>query len=303
MQTYLKQKTRIFPPMAVILLIVCLAAATACDYSSVPKESEKLSATGQTKPSNGTDKDSEAKKPKVEKTVTDKKADDLIEVYDGQRETTDIQEKKFASEVQNFVAEEVKKHEKEITEKAKNQCDDKPEPFVVDIAEGSFTKPASSQTIYLYELCRSGRAFGIGGFIIAENGKSVSHYIYGENGLEMGLFSLPDINKNGISEIVFIGGGTGQGYTRSAIDIFEINNGNPDYFGQAETFSSNDGAVEKDADILTTARKIFVQPLTVPIFYREVYEQRGNSQNWKKTKKSEKFDLNKSEPFKIIKLY
>ena len=106
-----------------------------------------------------------------------------------------------------IVEKEVRKNESVIKEKSNLECDE--DTFaVVGAASGSFTKAKSSQTAYLYELCRGARSFGIGGIVIVENGRVVSHNTYGDNGLDIGIASLPDINQNGLSEIVLVGAGT-----------------------------------------------------------------------------------------------
>jgi hypothetical protein len=59
---------------------------------------------------------------------------------------------------------------------------DPPEISIVATAEGAFTKPNAKQKAFLYEKCRPGRVFGLGGLIIVEGNTIVAHQIYGENG-------------------------------------------------------------------------------------------------------------------------
>ena len=172
---------------------------------------------------------------------------------------------------------------------------------VLGTATGSFTKTKTSQKAYLYERCRSGRSFGIGGIVIAEGNKVLSHYIFGENGLYSGISSADDINRNGLSEIVLNSTGTGQGYTDSAIHLIEIKSGAISFLGSASTFASNSGAVEDESKALTSAYKITVQPGTVPVYFFDTFEKKGAAKDWTATKTNEKFFL-ESEPAKFLKI-
>lgn len=225
----------------------------------------------------------------------------LIEVYDGRN----VEEGKDVSDAEKqFAEKEFKAKESEIMQKTKLECDeDAAEGIdIVDIAEGAFTKPDSSQKAYLYERCRAGRSFGIGGVMIVENQKVEAHYIFGENGLYSAIVSEPDFNKNGLSELALIGGGTGQGYTASAIELFEFNGGKLDFLGRAETYTDNSGAVENEKDIKTIAYKIFVSPAKNPEFSRETYQKNVKTEKWDLMKKDEKFSLDKKDAPKVAKI-
>ena len=225
-----------------------------------------------------------------------------IEVYDGR--VAEEKEPQPTAAEEKLLGGEFARDEASILQKVKTSCDDDaPENIsIVGNAEGSFTKPDAAQKAFLYERCRSGRSFGIGGIMIVEDEKVVAHYVYGENGLYLSISSLPDINQNGLSEIIFEGGGTGQGYTVGAIDIFEFKAGNLAFLGDAETYSDNGGAVENEQKALATAYKISVEPSANPIFWRETYEKKGTAENWSLDKRAEKFTLNKADAPTFIKI-
>ncbi|HRH46629.1 MAG TPA: hypothetical protein PKY82_33605, partial [Pyrinomonadaceae bacterium] len=154
----------------------------------------------------------------------------------------------------------------------------------------------SNQKAYLYTLCSSGSShFGVGGIVIFENQKTVSHYVYGENGLDQGMIALSDINKDGMDELVLLDFQVHQGYGDGAISIVSFPNRKFNFIGTTTTFSDNGGAVEDEKNTKADAFDIFVQPGTTPVFYRDIYEKKGKSKNWSLVKSREKFTLDKLE--------
>lgn len=283
-------------PILTLLFFISSITFTSCFAKSgvednAPAKQEQSDASSETKI---IEKPAEVKEIK-------KESQKLTEIFDGR---TERKEKTASDAETKMVSAEYKSNEATIVEKSKFECDEGTEEGVsiVGVAEGSFTKAKSSQKAYLYERCRAGRSFGIGGLIIYEGETVVSHYIYGENGLESGIFSTTDINKNGLTEIVLVAFGTGQGYSEGSIVLFEMNNGNLDYLGRTETYSDNSGAVSDEAKIETTAYKISVEPSANPIFYRETYSKKGNAKDWSLTKKSEKVSLDKKDAPAFIKI-
>lgn len=223
----------------------------------------------------------------------------MVTVFDGRTESEPNGDKATAAETAMIRA-EVKKHDADIKTKTKMQCDSDEEAEIISTATGTFTRAGAQQKIYLYELCRSGRSFGIGGLIITEGDKAVAHYSYGENGLDLDSTALSDINKNGVSEILLHGGGTGQGYTEMSISLHEIKDGNFDYIGSASVYSDNSGAEEDDAKVKTTAASISVEPGTTPVFYRENFQKKDGK--WNAVGKQEKFTLEKGTPSKWVRI-
>lgn len=227
--------------------------------------------------------------------------EEFITVVDGREDRV---EKQGTEAETQFVSKEFKNNEATILKQSSFECDEGTEEGVsiVGTAEGSFTKTDSKQKVFLYERCRAGRSFGIGGILITEDGKTVSHYSYGENGLDMGIFSLPDVNKNGLSEIVVVAGGSGQGYLNLAIYLWEMKDGKMNYLGNTAIYDDNSGAMEDKSKVETNAYKISVQPDTNPVFYREHYQQKGGEKKWSLVKKSTKFSLDKGDTGKYVKI-
>lgn len=209
-------------------------------------------------------------------------------IFDGRSEPKTTSE--ITKQEERFIEKEVRNKESVIKGKSKLDCDE--DTFSINSAvSGSFTRSKSSQKAFLYELCRSGRSFGIGGIIVVENGSVAAHYTYGHNGLSSEIASAPDINQNGLSEILLIGGGTGQGYTEGVVEIIEIASNGVKSFGIADTYSDNYGT--DNPKTLATAYKVSAQPGKTPVYFRDTYNQKGSEEKWTPVKKSQKFSLRK----------
>lgn len=225
-----------------------------------------------------------------------KKTDDLVEIFDGRKE---LDYRDYSKEETQIVQTEFDYKKAEIKEKFGDKYCSEPEDEKVGlngVVEGSFTKPNAKQKAFLYTLCSSGSShFGVGGILIFENGKAVSHYVYGENGLDQGMIALSDINKDGMDELVLLDFQVHQGYGGGAISIVSFPNGEFNFIGTATTFSDDSGAKENEKDTKAEAYDIFVQPSANPIIYRDSYEKKGTAKNWSQVKKGEKFTLNKLE--------
>lgn len=159
---------------------------------------------------------------------------------------------------------------------------------------GAFTRKDAAQKVFLYEFCQTGNGFANDGIVITENGKIVAHFIY-EGAWTAGLIGLPDINGNGIDELMIENyGGMHQGITGTGIDIIEISGGGKSVKEIGATQSSYD---DSDADENGKSKnaysyKISVKTGATPIFYREKFVQKGKT--WRKigaTAKAEMFKL------------
>lgn len=273
-----------------LLLTTFISVVTACG-SSTENASQGGSSNAEPNKNVAAEKKTETNKISAN---AETKANETVVIFDG-RKSEDKSDKEASSSEKDFVWKEFKKSESLIKEKLGDQYCNDPVTEQVEIygvAEGAFTKPNSTQKAYLYYSCELGRGFGLGGIVIAEDNKLVAHYA-GQVSWSEVIHSLSDINKNGLNEILLSGGGSGQGYTTTTINILEFKQNNLDNWGQTETYSDNLGAVEKDSDGLATAFKILVQPSTTPTFSRDVFEKKGNAKDWKSTKTDEKFNLDK----------
>lgn len=161
-------------------------------------------------------------------------------------------------------------------------CESDFQPAGLDAAPGSFTRPKAEQKAILYKYCAFGHDMALDGIAVIENGRLVAHVIF-EGGENRAIGALPDINGNGLSEIVIAGGATNQGITMGWISLIELAGSNVTRFGQAETSSDDCGVNEKNCKV--TANRISVIGGKTPAFYREVFVNTGSGSgmsSWKK---------------------
>lgn len=161
-------------------------------------------------------------------------------------------------------------------------CDAGLNPGAVDITGGSFTRANADQKAILYTFCSTGHNMALNGIAVIENDKVVSHVIY-EGGWDSAIGALPDINGNGLSEILVASGGTNQGETWRSVAIIELSENTVTKFGRTGVFSDNCGANEKKCKV--EAQRLSVMPGKTPVFYRETFAggEGGGKDGWKKS--------------------
>jgi len=152
----------------------------------------------------------------------------------------------------------------------------------VDIAAGAFTKPRADQKALLYRYCTIGHEMVLNGIAILEGGRVVAHVIF-EGGESHAIGALPDINGNGLAEILLASGGTNQGITWGTMAIIELGGAEITEFGQTDTFSDDQGANDKNGKV--KANRISVKFGTKPEFFRDSFIATGAGQGagaWRK---------------------
>lgn len=269
---------------------ISLSLLTSCSSANQPQNAENNNAKPtQTVAVNSVEKPTE--KAEVQK------QNEPVKIFDGRK---DLGSREYSKEETSRVQAEFDRKKSEIKNKFGDKYCYEPEEEKIGlngIAEGAFTKPNAKQKAFLYTLCSSGSShFGVGGIIVFENDKAVSHYVYGENGLDQGMIVLPDINKDGRDELVLLDFQVHQGYGGGTISLVEFPDGNFNFIGSASIYSDDSGAAEDEKDTKANAYDIFAQPAANPVFYRDSYEKKGNAKNWSLVKKGEKFLLTKLEP-------
>jgi hypothetical protein len=160
---------------------------------------------------------------------------------------------------------------------------------VIDVATGSFTKAKTEQRAVLYRFCVTGHNFANNGIAIIEGGSMVAHIVY-EGGEDYSIGALPDINGNGLSEIILGDGSTNQGYTTMVAILIEASPAGVKKWGIADVYEDNCGTMERCE---MTAYKISVKPGPAPIFYREAYKKRN--ERWTRAGKATRYALRKLE--------
>ena len=160
-------------------------------------------------------------------------------------------------------------------------------------AWGAFTRKYATQKAFLYEFCQTGNGFANDGIVITENGKVVAHFIY-EGAWTAGMLGLPDINDNGIDELLVKNyGGMHQGIISTGIDIIEIPGGKlVKEIGATQSSYDDSGADESGKSKNAYSFKVSVKIGAMPVFYREKFVQKGKM--WRKIGK-----ISKAEMFKL----
>ena len=274
---------------AIILGINSMTACVASEKSAEnkpPVASEQHQTTAENKTS-GENKRAENKSAETAQAKT-------IEVFDGRN--GNVKNGKLSEVDLALVEADVRKKAQEDFLKKQIIGSDfnwKEEFKILDVAEGSFTAPNSDgQRAVLYRFSYTN------GVVILSDGDIVAHYSGGpgDYAFYTAIKSLPDVNQNGLSEIILF---------RNVEDnediipyLFEANGDKIKFLGEGKYFGS-DYAAGDDTDSTKakqTAFVVTVQPSKTPVFFQETYERTGSKSSWKLTKKAEKFSWkNKSD--------
>ena len=174
---------------------------------------------------------------------------------------------------------------------------------IIDGARGSFTRKGAVQRAIAYEFCQTGNGWANNGLVIIEDGKIVAHFAE-EGGWNIGLWSLPDINKNGFDELVLeTSGGMHQGKIGGSVTLLEVSPTAVREIGYTLAFS-NDCDDETSENECDRSFKITAAPGARPVFYRQRLVNFGDDEKprWRKRGKLQKITLNKTEiKFRLLK--
>jgi len=156
---------------------------------------------------------------------------------------------------------------------------------ITGTAAGAFTAKNTGQKAFLYEFCQIGNGFAVDGIVITEAGRVVSHFLF-EGAWTGGLNRLPDINGNGVDELLITNyGGMHQGISATGIDVIEFTENSFKEIGATQIDYSDDNGN-------AYSYKISVKPGAQPVFYREKFVKKGKT--WRKigsVAKAEMFKL------------
>lgn len=161
-------------------------------------------------------------------------------------------------------------------------CGEDSESVFLDIAKGSFTRPGANQKAILYRYCDTGHNFALNGIVVIEDSLIIFHIAY-SGGWDSSIGALPDINGNGLSEIVVSSGGSNMGKTWKVITVIELSKGSIKKFGQTQVYWDNCGEKENGT---AEAYKLFVRKGQTPSFYRETFINKKVCEeigSWKKS--------------------
>jgi len=283
----MKQMMNKFSILTIVLIIGIgiMAACTASENAT----NDKASAGGAEQTKSTADNKTTDDKFAKNKPSENEKAKP-VEIADG-REVNNRSEVTQTAE-KSFVEKEVRPKEAVIKKLAEMEdYEYASDAFSVSsVVEGSFTKPNSKQKAYLYTLSISDEMKyppQIDGIIIAEDGKVISHYVkQGVRGSYDSLKTLPDINQNGLDELVLNPSNSiNFDKFQKSVEIYEAADGLIN-LGSFLTFTYDNSSDVSNAGV-AIAYKISVEGGKKPIFYRETYEQKSDKDKWQLKKKPE----------------
>lgn len=301
MKTFTKQVMNRFSVLS-LALIVSISAMMACTSSEKAVNNSSSSGTAQSGLA-ANDKSTTENKSVENKSVETEQAE-KVKVYDGRNNLTNS---KKASDAETKLLESEVSANKEAIKKIGSEgysydgepCRDESIGVGKDFVEGSFTKPNSKQKAFAYSLCRGDGPTGptpyfIGGILIVENGKLVANYVYsGES--DYGIGSLPDINQNGLSEIILTSSFSNMGVSNNTIAIMETKADGLTALGSTIVYSEDVPekmlADKTDEKLYSAAYDISVQTGKTPVFYRETYIQKTENGKSELKEKAKTFSL------------
>lgn len=144
----------------------------------------------------------------------------------------------------------------------------------IGVTNGSFTKNNSAQRAVLYRFCSKGHDIANNGIVIIEKGKIVAHIIY-HGGNDYSIQTLPDINGDGLSDIVIGDGSTHMGHAEAIAIPISVSSAGIKNHGIADVYKDDCGIDPENCK--TLAYKITVKPGVTPLFYRETYRKKNDS--------------------------
>ena len=192
--------------------------------------------------------------------------------------------------VKQRIAPAARKHWQEVGRAA--LCIPPQELRAIDVASGAFTRPQAEQQAILYSYCEVGHNADLDGIAIVEGGRVVAHLVF-EGAANTAIGALPDLNGNGLAEIVIASGGTNMGTTWGALSIIEITGAEVTAFGHTGIFSDDCG--ERQRDCRVEAARILARPDAKPAFFRETYRRGGDAGAWKKIAAATSLTLEEDE--------
>jgi hypothetical protein len=144
---------------------------------------------------------------------------------------------------------------------------------VLDAVTGAFTRRGASQRAFLYRFCTTGHGFGASGVAVIEDGKTVAHLAY-DGAADYALGALPDLDGDGLSEILLVGGGTNQGITATSVSLIGIGvaPGGVKKLGRFPVYEDNCGAGTAPG---ATAWRLLARPGPKPVFSRERFVRKS----------------------------
>jgi hypothetical protein len=149
---------------------------------------------------------------------------------------------------------------------------------IVDAAYGAFTQAGMSQHALLYRFCETGHDFARGGIAITQAGHVVAHVII-ENAEPDGIRRLPDIDRNGVAELLLVDNALFQGERSTVVSIVQLVPRGVRPMGVFAVYHDDSGTLRRDSR--QEASLLYAIPGPRPRFELETYEHpEGSRARW-----------------------
>lgn len=161
----------------------------------------------------------------------------------------------------------------------------------LDSAYGAFTERGMAQHAVLYRFCETGHDVARGGVAIVQAGRVVAHVAI-EDAEPDGLLRLPDIDRDGVAELLLVDHALHQGESTTGVSIIQLVPGavrslggigvHRDNFGTRDSVPGDpSSAAARDRVRSEHSSILWVTPGAMPVFERETYEFReGMRARW-----------------------
>lgn len=169
------------------------------------------------------------------------------------------------------------------------------EARIEDVAQGAFTRAGASQRALLYRFRETGHGLGRSGVAILDEGRLAAHIVY-EGGTDHAVGALPDLDGNGLSELVLASGGTNMGQTWKSLAILGISGNAVASLGRTLAYADDCGAGRRPGR--ARAWRILAVPAAPPEFQREAFLGRAGcdgSAGWTRQGPPARFSLDADE--------
>lgn len=144
---------------------------------------------------------------------------------------------------------------------------------VLDVAAGAFTRKGSAQKAVLYEACEMTRHSREQGIAVLEDGRVVAHLSY--EGGDIALGALPDIDGNGLSELLVYDFANGQGSAYGGVRLLELGTEGVRKLGRFVVHEDDCGAHEHGGREIATV--LHASSGAAPTFFKQTFTRRCES--------------------------
>jgi hypothetical protein len=121
---------------------------------------------------------------------------------------------------------------------------------------------------------------------LVESGQVVAHVVFDTGGF-YAIGAVPDLDGDGLSDLILAGGGTGQEYAVGAAFLIGWSSNGPKKLGKLEAYDDDCGAEGTKGPV---AHRILARPGAKPSFVRQKFTSPCEGNKWQKSGGEEPFE-------------